>query len=275
MLSFWKTIGTHKYNTLLSRKFHAYKRKWPVEESIPNKARNVSLKLQCSTSTPQKNSTEQQHRIHETLWNTDKCFLRAFWSREIYWNIQGESWQQRVKLAPRCVNTQEFTFFVYFYQPMYTHTHTRITLLSHGTGFPGNWTSFLILYAAHLIRRLILPWLWPWCWRHRIRQEQKVWTNVSELRRVSPSEVWTARSPGPRLAKHSDLSTFPFHSSPVDTFTLSLGGDKPLCFPVTLKHLSTAHKQENIRACSKQKGLRRVSTSRNTNTKARRFCIKY
>lgn len=165
--------------------------------------------------------------------------------------------------------------FFFLFLSAHVHTHTRITLFSHGTGFPGNWTSFLKLYAAHLIRRLILPWLWLWCWCHRIRQEQKAWTNVSKLRRVSPGGVWTARSPGPRLAKHSDLSTFPFHSSPVDTFALSPGGDKAFCFPVALKHLSTAHKQENIRVCSKQKGLRRVSTSRNTNTKARRFCIKY
>lgn len=62
---------------------------------------------------------------------------------------------------------------------------------------------------------------------------------------------------------------------PADTFTLSLGGDKALCFPVALKCLNTTRKQENIRVCSKQKGLRRLSTRRNTNTKAWRLLVKY
>lgn len=59
------------------------------------------------------------------------------------------------------------------------------------------------------------------------------------------------------------------------TFTLSLGGDKALCFPVALKCLNTTRKQENIRVCPKQKGLRRLSTRRNTNTKAWRLLVKY
>lgn len=189
---------------------------------------------------------------------------------------QRESWQGRVKLALACINTQELgrsIFLVYFYQ---AHTHTQIIPLSHCTGFPGNWTSFLKLYAAQLIRTLILPWLWLWwCWWHRTRQDQEVWINVSELGRVSPV--------GCKLHSHQDHSSpsaqtcqrFHFTHLPADTFALSLGGDKALCFLVALEHLNTAHETANIRVCSKQKGLRRVSTSRNTDTKAWSFWVKY
>lgn len=105
-------------------------------------------------------------RFHCEMWNTNKHFFEAILIQRniLIWILhQHESWQGKVKLAPACINTQELwgsTFFVYFYQPR-TLTRTQITLLLHCTGFPGNWTSFLKLYAAHLIRRLILPWLWP------------------------------------------------------------------------------------------------------------------
>lgn len=84
---------------------------------------------------------------------------------------------------------------------------------------------------------------------------------------------------GRRLHSHRDHSLlsaqtcqrFRFVHLPADTSALSLGGDEALCFHIALKCLNTIHKQENIRAGSKQKGLRgvgRISTGGNTNTKA-------
>lgn len=119
----------------------------------------------CSAG-PQLCKKNLHWRFHCEMWNTNKHFFEAILIQRniLIWILhQHESWQGKVKLAPACINTQELwgsTFFVYFYQPR-TLTRTQITLLLHCTGFPGNWTSFLKLYAAHLIRRLILPWLWP------------------------------------------------------------------------------------------------------------------
>lgn len=108
-----------------------------------------------------------------------------------------------------------------------------------------------------------------------MRQDQKVRTNVSELGRVSPVGCKLHRhqkhdSPSAQTCQH-----FCSTHLPADTFALSLGSDKALCFLVALEHLNITRKQEKIRVCSKQKGLRRVSTSRNSNTKAWRFSVKY
>lgn len=136
--------------------------------------------------------------------------------------------------------TRKILFFVYFYQP---RTHMQIILLSHCTGFPGNLTSFLKLYAAQLIRTLILPWLWPWwCWWHRTRQDQKVWTDVSDPGRVSPVGCKVQSHQDHSLPSAQTRQCFHFTHLPADTFALSLGGDKALCFLVALEHLNTAHK---------------------------------
>lgn len=55
-------MGTPKYNTLLSRKFHAYKHTWSVEESIPKKSKKrvTETVVQHLNSTKKLNWTAAQ-----------------------------------------------------------------------------------------------------------------------------------------------------------------------------------------------------------------------
>lgn len=104
----------------------------------------------------------------EILWNTNKHLCGHF-NPEKYSGLNpAPAWitarkGQTGPSMPKHSGTLKIHSFCLLLSASYTHTHTEIILLSHCTGFPGNWTSFLKLYAARLIRRLILPWLWRWC----------------------------------------------------------------------------------------------------------------